>query len=466
MAAQRDARRAPRPASPVDERPHRRCPLGAANEARRVAATAAGPRSGTGRRASRRAPGRTSTTPVGLERDEVPVAARRARSVPTETARGGRVPMPAGMSTTRLAANTSTCTPVRGPRRRAAAPAHRTAGRRLKRGPAPDRTRLRQQRGRRRRRCVGASARPAAGTRASASTRDRAATVGQASHRATRGCESQARHAPRPSGTASSSRAAAAAQADHGHRSRQERGQRDQHEAVQERRDQHAAGPERADRDQEAGEEPGRCRRARHSPHATKARITASSTMLKDRRRSGGRGAGRPGRRSRRRRARRSRAPRATTSSSRARRTRHAASTHASSTTIGQNHTIDGLSACHSPPAIARRGGRRPASGTFQRPDERRPRRQRHGGQRVQPPVVPLVGVPAADAVPARRRARGQVRRRRLGERRLVQVVHLGVVVDLHPGGREAQVRARRGSRAPPPWPAAGRAATSADRRR
>ena len=44
---------------------------------------------------------------------------------------------------------------------------------------------------------------------------------------------------------------------------------------------------------------------------------------------------------------------RATRRSTHGRLTRHAASTHNSSTAIGQNQTIDGADACHSPPEIA-----------------------------------------------------------------------------------------------------------------
>jgi hypothetical protein len=75
--------------------------------------------------------------------------------------------------------------------------------------------------------------------------------------------------------------------------------------------------------------------------------------------------------------------------------------------------------------------------------------RERDGGECEEPAVVPVVVVGAADRRPIRRGRAAQVRGRRLGDRGLVEIVHRRVVVDLHAGSGEAQVRGAAETSAP-----------------
>ena len=91
---------------------------------------------------------------------------------------------------------------------------------------------------------------------------------------------------------------------------------------------------------------------------------------------------------------------------------------------------------------------------------------ERDAGQRLQPAVVPFVVVPAARRMPVRRGGAGQPRRDRPRVGALVEVVHLGVPVDLHASACESQVRRAAIVEHHERVAARGRAATSARNRR
>ena len=111
--------------------------------------TTADPTRGRGQPGPRCDPGTHQHQPRRVERDQTRRSSRALDIRPAESCRGGRVPIPAAMITTRSAANTSTCTPSRRPRPSAARTDDRTRGRGLKAHAPPDRTSLGQERRRR-----------------------------------------------------------------------------------------------------------------------------------------------------------------------------------------------------------------------------------------------------------------------------------------------------------------------------